>query len=129
MMMPGVNPVQMAVLAFALLAVFFLAARERHRARGPLYYCGYKPLKLITWIAGLIPGGAWAMAGKPVHCAVVCSIVALLGMPLAKWPADSRGFLEYTAGLTPYYVSAWLLMFLGVLYVGCFVRDQGSVGD
>ena len=124
--MPGVRPLAISGLAMILLLGFFLVgAKERSSWRSMLYR-HYSMPGVVRCMFWLVPGGAWVRMGRPAVGALLLTMILLAGMPILGWPAETRGVFHYLRGLAPYYIGIWLLLVLGVIYVGCLAMEEES---
>lgn len=125
-LMAGCTPLRILALGIVLLLGFFVVGSKERQTRRSMFYPHYKLPSFVRWLGAVIPGGAFVISRHPVRGGLSFAVLALLGMPIIHWPAETGVVFEYLSGLAPYYISAWSLLFLGFLYVGYFALANDS---
>ncbi|RMG41834.1 MAG: hypothetical protein D6719_07720 [Candidatus Dadabacteria bacterium] len=117
--MPGTNSKAIVVIGLLLWGLFFLVGKRREKKiKFHTVYSNYSLSRPLVWFIGILPGGVWALAGKPMAAFAVVTATTLALMPLLGWPFEVQSFFELLPGLTGLYVSFLAGLIVVSYYLG-----------
>ncbi|MCB0352875.1 MAG: tetratricopeptide repeat protein [Bdellovibrionales bacterium] len=118
------SPFGIAVVGVALFLCFFAVSPEKQR-RLETYYLGYTVPAAQRRLTSLIPGGGFAVSGRPVWCFLGVSAVALSLFPLLGWPNEVvELFTVFPSASQVAFVIASVVF--SIVYVASFLGKKES---
>jgi tetratricopeptide (TPR) repeat protein len=123
-MMPGPGTGGMMGLGIFLCIVFFSVRKRDSGSRLPSYYGGYESSSVVLGLIRVIPGGAWMLAGRPVLCFILLSVLMLFVMPLLGWPATTASLSEIFPHWLQLYTWSVFAFLLFVLFLGTMLKEE-----
>lgn len=113
-----------AIMGIILITTFLTLRQRDNRSRLPSYYGKFQPDSALLSFIKIIPGGAWAVAGRPVRCFLLLFMCLLFFIPVLNWPRGSASWLEIVPQVSKYYYWIIAAVTLTIVYAGSLLAEE-----